>query len=157
MAEAEDEEGEAEECNEDEGHADEEPAGLEEVLQTEAAALAAEIEELAEEGADDELIGGLEASVEAGAEALASSAAGAEVPGGAPAGKAAGKKGATAASRKASGKHPCFDCGEHGHWAGDPECKNPELPHGRPRLLSTRPRCMRSPRPRRPPLQCTRS
>eukprot|EP00439_Symbiodinium_sp_Y106_P030299 s2423_g3.t1 len=140
VAEAEDEEGEAEEYNEDEGHADEEPAGLEEVLQTEAAALAAEIEELAEEGADDELIGGLEASVEAGAEALASSAAGAEVPGGAPAGKAAGKKGATAASRKASGKHPCFDCGEHGHWAGDPECKNPELPHGRPRLLSTRPR-----------------
>ena len=99
MAEAEDEEGEAEDYNEDEGHSDEEPAGLEEVLQTEAEALAAEIEELAEEGADDELIGGLEASVEAGAEALVSMREarsrlqqvrkdrGYQAPGGAPAGK----------------------------------------------------------------------
>ena len=102
VAEAEDEEGEAEDYNEDEGH-----AGLEEVLQTE------EIEELAEEGADDELIGGLEALVEAGAEALGPMREarsrleqvwkdrGYQATGGAPAGKAAGKKGATAASRKA--------------------------------------------------------
>ena len=131
VAEAEDEEGKAEDYNEDEGHSDEEPAGLEEVLQTEAEALAAEIEELAEEGADDELIGGLEASVEAGAEALVSMREarsrlqqvrkdrGYQAPGGAP----AGKKGTTAASRKASGKHPCFDCGEHGHWAGERQAK----------------------------------
>ena len=28
-------------------------------------------------------------------------------------------------SKKASGKHPCFDCGLHGHWAGDKECQRP--------------------------------
>ena len=44
------------------------PPSLEEVLQTEAA----ELEQAAEEGADDEVLGGLEASVEAGAKALVS-------------------------------------------------------------------------------------
>ena len=29
------------------------------------------------------------------------------------------------ALRKQSGKHPCYDCGQHGHWAGDPECPKP--------------------------------
>ena len=48
------------------------PPTLEEVLQTEAEVLAAELEQAAEEGADDEVLGGLEASVEAGAEALVS-------------------------------------------------------------------------------------
>ena len=28
-------------------------------------------------------------------------------------------------SKKESGKHPCFDCGLHGHWAGDKECQRP--------------------------------
>ena len=63
-----------------EGEADDEagddtmeaPPSLEEVLQTEAEVLAAELEQAAEEGADDEVLGGLEASVEAGAEALVS-------------------------------------------------------------------------------------
>ena len=40
---------------------------LEEVLQAEAEVLAAELEQAAEEGADDEVLGGLEASVETGA------------------------------------------------------------------------------------------
>ena len=46
-------------------------------------------------------------------------------------GKASGDAGAkkfvpgAAASRKASGKHPCFDCGKTGHWAGDAECPSP--------------------------------
>ena len=45
---------------------------LEEVLQTEAEVLVAELEQAAEEGADDEVLGDLEASVETGAEALVS-------------------------------------------------------------------------------------
>ena len=28
-------------------------------------------------------------------------------------------------SKKESGKHPCFHCGLHGHWAGDKECQRP--------------------------------
>ena len=49
-----------------------EATSLKKVLQTEAEVLAAELEEAAEAGAEDELLEGLEASVEAGAEALVS-------------------------------------------------------------------------------------
>ena len=35
------------------------------------------------------------------------------------------------AAKKQSGKHPCFDCGLPGHWAGDPECQKPGQNLGR--------------------------
>jgi hypothetical protein len=34
-------------------------------------------------------------------------------------------------SKKASGKHPCCDCGLHGNWAGDKECQRPGAGLGR--------------------------
>ena len=115
------------------------PPTLEEVLQTEAEVLATELEQAAEAGADEEVLEGLEASVEAGAEALVSMRearsrlqavrkdrgykAHAPTVGGRGEGRGRGIGGA--ALRKQSGRHPCFDCGEHGHWAGDAACKHP--------------------------------
>ena len=34
---------------------------------------------------------------------------------------------------KQTGKHPCFDCGEHGHWSGDKECPKPGQGLARPK------------------------
>ena len=43
-----------------------------------------------------------------------------------------GNEGASKVSlKKASGKHPCFDCGLPGHWAGDAECTQPGKGLGR--------------------------
>lgn len=34
-------------------------------------------------------------------------------------------------AKKTSGKHACFDCKQHGHWAGDHECTKPGQGLGR--------------------------
>ena len=125
----------------EDGDADamEAPPSLEEVLQTEAEVLAAELERAAEDGADDEVLEGVEASVEAGAEALVSMREArtrlqavrkdrgyrSQAPTSGAKGEGRGRGIGGAALRKQSGKHPCFDCGEHGHWAGDSACKHP--------------------------------
>ena len=117
---------------------------LEEVLQTEAEALATELEQAANDGIEEELLDGLESTVESGAEALVSmqearsklqqvrkdrgyqgpatsAPAGTQTVKGGQRGRGLGQT----ALRKQSGKHPCYDCGQHGHWAGDPECPKP--------------------------------
>ena len=120
------------------------PPTLEELLQTEAEVLAAELEQAAEEGADDALVSMREAQTRLQAvrrdrgyktQAPTSSAKG----------KSKGRGLGTIALRKQSGKHPCFDCGEHGHWAGDAACKQPgrawperRTQPGRSEWLSTR-------------------
>ena len=144
MAETDVEEEQPDLIEQETGDAEEAAEGpsLQKVLQTEAEALATELEMAAQEGADDELLEGLESTVEAGAEALVSMrearsrlqqvrkdrgykgpSANTSTSTGP---KAAPKRGlGPSALRKQSGKHPCYDCGQHGHWAGDPECPKP--------------------------------
>ena len=123
---------------------------LDEVLQAEAEILACELEEAENEGVDEEIIQNLETNIEAAAETLvtmrearqqlasvrkdrgygkASNASG---------GKGSGKKGQVAA-RKSSGKHPCFDCGQTGHWAGDDACPTPGAGTARPKGAPKKP------------------
>ena len=124
-----------------------EPAPLEEVLQTEVQNLAEEIAEAEEEGIDPLHLESLEQGIEASAEALVSmrearvklaemrKERGFRGPpsggGGAPKGR--GKGSAAIAAKKASGKHVCFDCGLPGHWAGDDACAKPGQGLGRTR------------------------
>ncbi|CAE7399786.1 Ank3 [Symbiodinium necroappetens] len=116
-----------------------EPASLEEVLQTQVQNLAEEIAEAEEEGIDPLHLESLEQGIEASAEALVSMREarvklaemrkdrGFRGPpssgGGAPKGR--GKGSAAIAAKKASGKHVCCDCGLPGHWAGDEACTKP--------------------------------
>ena len=109
---------------------------LESYLQSEVECLATELQEAEEQGADHEAIASVEADFEQAAEALVTmkearsrlqeirkdrgfgkpaTASGKDVP----------------AARKASGRHPCFDCLQHGHWAGDKECPRPGAGLGR--------------------------
>lgn len=108
---------------------------LEEILQTEADNSALELEEAVNEGVDAHVIEDLEESVESAAEALltmkearsklnnirrdrgygrASTS-----------GQPAQKRGSAGSQSKKTAKNPCFDCGEGGHWAGDPQCPSP--------------------------------
>ena len=123
---------------------------LDEVLQAEAEILACELEEAENEGVDDEIIQNLESNIEAAAETLvtmrearqqlatvrkdrgygkASTSSG---------GKGGGRK-AQVEARKTSGKHPCFDCGLPGHWAGDAACTMPGAGAGRAKAASKKP------------------
>ena len=121
----------------DEEHVDEgqDPQSLEELMQTEAEALAAELDAAAEEGVDEVMLQEIESSVETAAEALLTMREAKtrlqEVKRDRGYNKADGgdKKGTLA--KKQSGKHPCFDCGLQGHWAGDPECQKPGQGLGR--------------------------
>ena len=108
---------------------------LEEVLQAEAEVLAAEIQELEEEGSiEPQLLEELENGVEAAAESLVTMREArtkiAEVRkdrgfGKIGSGKGGGKKvhGNQVPGKKATTK--CWDCGEQGHWGGDPQCTRP--------------------------------
>ena len=129
----------------------EEPKGersFEEVLQAEVEQLAEEIAEAEEAGVDAETLEALECGIEASAEALVSMREArsklAEVrkdrgyrgPTSATSTSTAGphkpKAGSSSiAARKASSKHPCYDCLGIGHWAGDPECPKPGAGLGR--------------------------
>ena len=100
---------------------------LEEILKCEAEALAAELDEAADNGVDPSTLQEIEESVETAAEALLTM-------------KEARTKlqevkrdrgymkpsdGASKTNPKKTAKNPCFDCGLPGHWAGDPECAKP--------------------------------
>ncbi|CAK9106138.1 Uncharacterized protein SCF082_LOCUS49439 [Durusdinium trenchii] len=121
---------------------DVEEPGLVDFLQSEAECLATELQAAEEQGADPDLLQSVEADFEQAAEALVTMKEarsklqelrkdrgfGKPSPGG-PAGGA--KNAGVPAARKASGRHPCFDCNQHGHWAGDKECPKPGAGLGR--------------------------
>ncbi len=123
---------------------------LDEVLQAEAEILACELEEAENEGVDEEIIQNLETNIEAAAETLVTMREarqqlasvrkdrGYGKASNAPGGKGSGKKGQVAA-RKSSGKHPCFDCGQTGHWAGDDACPTPGAGTARPKGAPKKP------------------
>ena len=119
-------------------------------MQAEAEILACELEEAENEGVDEEIIQNLESNIEAAAETLvtmrearqqlatvrkdrgygkASTSSG---------GKGSNRK-AQVEARKTSGKHPCFDCGLPGHWAGDAACTMPGAGAGRSRGSAKKP------------------
>lgn len=115
---------------------DQPATSLDEVLQMEAEGLAQELEEAAECGLDSDTLQQVEESVEGAAEALLTMREAKvklqEVK------KDRGYGRATPADQKGkmnpkkqSSKHPCFDCGLPGHWAGDPECSKPGQGLGR--------------------------
>ncbi|CAJ1353490.1 unnamed protein product, partial [Effrenium voratum] len=122
----------------DEGQAD--PSSLEDVLRSEVEVLAAELQELEEEGVDHGLMEELESGVEQAAESLLTMREArqriAEVrkdrgfgkvsPTG---GKGPGK--AKGGDKKAASN--CWDCGEQGHWQGDAQCKKPGQQLARPK------------------------
>ena len=134
---------EVEEHDEPEVEQPEEPAdegyNLEEVLQAEAEILATELEEALDEGVAPDLLQDVEDRVESAAEALLTMREArtklAEVKKDRGFGKASadggGKSSGKGNAKKSSGKHPCFDCCQHGHWAGDPECPKPGAGLGR--------------------------
>ena len=111
------------------------PASLEEVLQTEAEVLAAELQELEEDGCSPEMMADLEQGVEQAAECLVSMREArskiAEIKKDRGFGKsnpqlnAAPKKmtGNQVPGKKA--RSNCWDCGQTGHWAGDAGCPHP--------------------------------
>ena len=114
---------------------------LEEILQTEAEVLAAELNEAEQEGVDPQVLDDLEIGIEQAAETLVTMREarqqlqsvrkdrGYKKPGDPSTFKHSGSS--QVASRKASGKFPCYDCGESGHWAGDAQCKRPGQGLGR--------------------------
>ena len=130
---------EDEEEAENGGAADEaEAPTLEDVLQAEAEVFAAELQQAEEEGVDQTVLDDYEQGMEQAAETLVTMREARQqlqsVRKDRGYGKAGGKGGDStfkrsqsnqAEARKASGKHPCFDCGEHGHWSGDSQCKKP--------------------------------
>ena len=111
---------------------------LEEVLQAEAETLAYEIQELeADDSIDPALIDELGSGVEAAAETLVTMREArhriAEVKkdrgfggsGGKSSGKGKGKQMHGNQSQAKKVNTQCWDCGERGHWGGDPQCKRP--------------------------------
>ena len=115
-----------------------EPA-LEDFLQTQVKCFAAELQEAEEMGLPCEDVECLKQNFEQAAEALVTMKEarsrlqeirkdrGYDRSGD---GKGNGKTGQVA-SRQASGKRACFDCGMHGQWAGDKECTMPGAGLGR--------------------------
>ena len=135
---------EADDEDEPDGQPDVEPGGedqsLDEVLQAEAECLAAELEAAAEEDLDEEVLQDVEESVETAAEALLTMREARHKLAEVRKDRGYGKPGsesstspprAKAGAKKSSGKHPCFDCNQHGHWAGDSECPKPGAGLGR--------------------------
>ncbi|CAK9081636.1 unnamed protein product [Durusdinium trenchii] len=133
------------EAGDDDGVEEEvEPPSLEEVLTTEAEVLAAELDAAASQGVDPETLQEIEESVEAAAEAFLTMKEARsklqEVRKDRGYGKAASSSTSSPASKvslkKQSDKHPCFDCGLPGHWAGDPECSKPGQQLGRKKKVA---------------------
>jgi hypothetical protein len=108
---------------------DDEHMVLETAIQKEAQAFAAELEEAEQDGLDPSTIETLESNFEAAAETLVTMREARnrlqEIR------KDRGyKKPVDGAAKggpisKKNSKHPCFDCGLPGHWAGDKECQKP--------------------------------
>ena len=114
------------------------PGSLEEVLQAEAEVLAAELQELEEDGdVDPQLLDELESGVEAAAESLVTmrEARGRiqDIKKDRGFGKAGHGKGQQQRRPKVHGNQAnskkthtyCWDCGETGHWQGDKQCLKP--------------------------------
>ena len=123
--------GEAELIPDDAGK--EEPS-LEEVLQFEAAILAADLEALEAEGVEPEMLGELEtAGVESAAEALVSRREARTKINEVKRDRGYGRSGNAMSQSKPHGNQvnrakataKCFDCNLPGHWAGDKECMKP--------------------------------
>eukprot|EP00913_Durusdinium_trenchii_P030654 g28709.t1 len=118
---------------------------LEEVLTTEAEVLAAELDEAAANGVDDDTLRKIEDSVEAAAEAFLTMKEARtklqEVRKDRGYGKAPNPTATSPTSKvnlkKQSDRHPCFDCGLPGHWAGDAECQKPGQQLGRKKGKAT--------------------
>ena len=126
-----------------------ETPGLEEMLQCEAECFAAELQEAEEMGVGTDTLEGLEQNFESAAEALVTMKEARtrlqEIRKDRGYGKTdnkGGSKGAASqtASRKSSGRFPCFDCNMHGHWAGDKECTMPGAGLGRKGATNVRPK-----------------
>jgi len=130
-----DEEAAVEEELHDEAEGQDGPSSsLEEILQTEAEVLAAELHEAEQEGVDPSVLDSLESGIEQAAETLVTMREARHQLQSVRKDRGYGKSdGPTfkhsgtsqVANRKASGKFPCYDCGENGHWAGDAACKKP--------------------------------
>ena len=108
------------------------------VLQDALEVLAAELDEVAEEGHGDEEVAGLEDQIGQAVETLVTLREARtrinnlkKDRGYKGSGKA-GSKGKSPSKGGDKGKKPkdgvCFDCGLPGHWAGGPECRNPKSP-----------------------------
>ena len=119
------------------------PVGLEDILQTEAECFAAELQDAEAHGVQSDVLAGMEQRFEQAAEALVTMKEarsqlqairkdrGYGKPADAKTGSGKGAAGGQISSRKSSGKFPCFDCNQHGHWAGDKECTMPGAGLGR--------------------------
>lgn len=120
---------------------------LEEVLQCEAEVLAAEIQELEESGEfDTAVLEELEAGVEQAAESLVTMRGARsrinEIKkdrgfGRAPVGSKLKLNGNQVEKKKT--KTHCWDCGEFGHWGGDPQCPKPGAGLHKPKNAGKRP------------------
>ena len=131
----------------DDGDGNANGPNLEEVLQCEAEVLAAEIQELEESGEfDTAVLEELEAGVEQAAESLVTMREARsrinEIKrdrgfGRAPAGSKPKLNGNQVEKKKT--KTQCWDCGEFGHWGGDPQCPKPGAGLHKPKQAGKRP------------------
>ena len=131
----------------DDGDGNANGPNLEEVLQCEAEVLAAEIQELEESGEfDTAVLEELEAGVEQAAESLVTMREARsrinEIKrdrgfGRAPAGSKPKLNGNQVEKKKT--KTQCWDCGEFGHWGGDPQCPKPGAGLHKPKHAGKRP------------------
>ena len=110
------------------------------MLQAEAEVFAAELEEAEMEGVDPVVLNEFEDGVERAAETLVTMREARHQLQSVRKDRGYGKANDStfrksssnaADAKKASGRHPCFDCLEHGHWSGDPQCKKPGAGLGR--------------------------
>lgn len=105
--------------------------GLEDYLQSEAEVFAAELQAAEEQGIDSQTLEEMESNFEKAAETLVTMKEARLKLNEIRKDRGFGKPSTTIskanapASKKQSGKHPCFDCGQTGHWAGDKECPSP--------------------------------
>ena len=89
-------------------------------LQTEVECMAAELDELAEQGLDEGELAGLEETLDSAVEALVTmKEAKSQI---ASLKKDRGFKGPSKGSSKGGHESGCFACGSKGHWKGDPSC-----------------------------------
>ena len=105
---------------------DDAESSLEAAIQREAQAFATELEDAEQDGMDPAALEALEANFESAAETLVTMREARtrlqEIRKDRGYKKADGKTGNPS---KKNAKHPCFDCGLPGHWAGDKECQKP--------------------------------
>ena len=119
------------------GDADVESPNLEEVLQAEVEVLASELQQAEEEGVSPDMLEELEVGVEKAAESLVTMREARQKLNdlrkdrgfGKGTGKSSMPKGKPSGNqvtaRKQDPQHPCWDCGQTGHWLGDPQCPKP--------------------------------